>query len=485
MVWIRRAALSLAAALAAVGCQSYSKLASVPAAAGITSPSPGTVPLAAAAPPPLAAGAAYELPAPPTESRPLGPFPKLSEQQALQSVLPQLEQLAAEDPSLHSAVLKQMASTEPSLWPATVERAKSTALYKTQLAQRANPTTPATRLTETQPAAGSPFGSPPLRVADRRSSPLAPPASRPNAEANHAGEAATPANPPAATTPTVPQVIENRHASASTEQSTIRLVSANAGEAPPTLATAEEPPSVGPPSPAARDWRANLDAAIAALEADVADAPRSSAEAYRHVRLRLLRLAAGRSDDAVSPTPGLSTTEQGFWSKQLFALSTLLDAAATRDLGGRAAAATHHQAEASAALGQLGDLRIENLTFCDEVYGFGAYDPIDAPRFTAGQSVSLYTEVENYRSESTEEGYRTSLATSYRVVDRHGALVDSGEFPVVEDLCLSRRRDFHIQYSVTLPTTVYPGEYRLQLTITDQLGDKIGDDEIAFEIVSK
>jgi hypothetical protein len=52
----------------------------------------------------------------------------------------------------------------------------------------------------------------------------------------------------------------------------------------------------------------------------------------------------------------------------------------------------------------------------------------------------------------------------------------------VEDTCRSRRRDFHIQYGLTLPARIEPGHYRLQLTVRDRQGDKIGTSSTEFEI---
>ena len=49
-------------------------------------------------------------------------------------------------------------------------------------------------------------------------------------------------------------------------------------------------------------------------------------------------------------------------------------------------------------------------------------------------------------------------------------------------MCRGRRRDFHLQYGVTLPTRISPGEYRLELTITDQPSGKIGRASLPFEI---
>ncbi len=406
----------------------------------------------------------------------IGPVPQVNEQQALQQVLPQLQKLAATDPPAHAELLKQLSTTQPSLWALTAQRAIATTEYRQQIAAAKGVPNRASQVVVTR--AAEPMTPP--------TSPATPLAKQPTF--------APPGAPVVLESPAViashaPQVIENQHVATSPEAeptpqepTNIRLVSATSE---PNQQIDRLPSTTSERSESPTDWRTSLDAAITVLQATVPATPHNTEEAYHHARLRLLQLAAGRKGEAVASVPGLPPTEQTYWSKQLYSISTLLDSSSQPDRQRRAAAAADHQAEASDQLRQLSSLSIKNLGFCTEVYGFGAYEPIDQPEFTAGQQATLYCEVDNYRSESTERGYHTSLATSYRIVDSHETLVDSGEFPLVEDHCLSLRHDFHIQYGVTLPTTVYPGEYRLELTVTDQLGNKIGEDSVAFEIVGK
>jgi hypothetical protein len=96
--------------------------------------------------------------------------------------------------------------------------------------------------------------------------------------------------------------------------------------------------------------------------------------------------------------------------------------------------------------------------------------------------VTIYAEVENFASNSTAAGYETVLGTSYQVVDSSGHRIDGAQFPDVTDVCKGRRRDFHLQYGVNLPTRISPGAYHLELTITDQRSGKIGHAALPFEI---
>ena len=240
-------------------------------------------------------------------------------------------------------------------------------------------------------------------------------------------------------------------------------------------------PSPQPPAPTST-WQAELNASIADLERTVSPKPTSVAELHDHMRLRTLQLLAGREEESYRPIPGASPDQQDYWSKQLFAMSAYLDAGGKLDDKQRAAAALGALDEARAKLSELATLQIRNAAFVASVDGFGAYEPSKSKSFQPGEKVTLYAEVENFRSSATEDGYHTSLATSYQVLDKTGRRVDGKPFPDVADQCRNRRRDFHMQYEFPLPTRIYPGEYELELTITDHNSGKIGQATLPFEI---
>jgi hypothetical protein len=163
-------------------------------------------------------------------------------------------------------------------------------------------------------------------------------------------------------------------------------------------------------------------------------------------------------------------------------LATYLDHHAQPDDKRRAAASALHLDEALDSLRDVGSLTLRNLTLCKKVIGYGAYEPYETSRFSPGQPLALYVEVENYHSESTEKGYITLLGSSYELLDDEGRRVGGDSFPDVEDICRARRRDFHIQYRLTLPAKIEPGHYRLNLTIRDRQGDKIGTSSVELDI---
>ena len=230
------------------------------------------------------------------------------------------------------------------------------------------------------------------------------------------------------------------------------------------------------------NWQQSLQKAIADLEHRVSQSPSTTAEVHQHVSLRVMRLLAGDTEKALEPIPHISPSEQDYWSRQIFALATYLDHHSQPDDKRRAAASVTHLEEAFSSLRDLGALSLRNLSFCKNVYGYGAIEPYDTDTFTPGQHVSIYVEVENFHSTSNEKGFATSLGTSYEVLDERGKRVTSGDFPDVNDSCRSRRRDFHLQLGLTLPDTIPAGRYQLQVLVKDRQSDKIGNAKASFEV---
>jgi hypothetical protein len=235
-------------------------------------------------------------------------------------------------------------------------------------------------------------------------------------------------------------------------------------------------------STGANDWQQLVQKAIGDLEHRVSESPTTTAEVHQHVSLRILRLLAGDTEKALEPIPHISATEQDYWSRQLFALATYLDHHSQPDDKRRAAASVTHLDEAVSNLREIGSLSLRNLSFCKNVYGYGAIEPYESDTFSPGQHVSLYVEVENYHSTSSEKGFRTSLGTTYELLDDKGNRITSGDFPDVNDVCRNRRRDFHIQFGLNMPENLSPGRYKLQLVVKDRQSDKIGNAKAAFEI---
>lgn len=445
------------------------------------------------------------------------PLPEPTREQAMDAVLGDLQLLSRENPAAMQELLRRMESTPPGEWQALARRMHADLAVNRSLHQSPAPDYPsfipptAIASQTAAPARTQPWDQAqrePIRtsMASFEPPPIATPPTMPHRAVTSSPDAlfTNPErrSPPAyqqqpvvdpAPVPLPPVTPEQAPHSWDTgsHQPTNRIQLASAEQA---VGQAPQPQVIANPYRddlpsrshlnAPGDWRAHLAAAITELEASNIEQPVNIAEAYTHARLRLMRLASGALDSAVEPIPGLTPTEQDYWSSQLFALSTMLDHDSHPEAQRRAAAAEIHLARAHAQVKQLATLAVRSMTFCTgEVTSYGAYTPRANRRFKAGDEVTLYVEVENFANDQRGDRYHTILSSSCRVLDSRDAQVSSQEYPAFEDICLSPRRDFFMQYNVKIPDRIYPGEYHLEFTLTDQISSKIGRASIDFEIV--
>ena len=161
---------------------------------------------------------------------------------------------------------------------------------------------------------------------------------------------------------------------------------------------------------------------------------------------------AGDTEKALEPIPHISPVEQDYWSRQLFALATYLDHHSQPDDKRRAAASVTHLDEAVSHLRELGSLSLRNLSFCKNVYGYGAIEPFDSDSFSPGQQVvAVRRSGKLSQPVDAKKASARRSARPTRLLNDKGERVSGGEFPDVDDCCRSRRRDFHIQYGLSLP----------------------------------
>lgn len=231
-------------------------------------------------------------------------------------------------------------------------------------------------------------------------------------------------------------------------------------------------------------WQELLTAFIARLETTSAGPAETADQLRQQVYLRLLYVMAGRREEALEPIAGLSLAEQEFWNKFIYGLATYLDENRIPNRQLRAAEARQYFRDAAVRLGELASLEVRGLTFCTAVQSFGVVEPFPSNSFKPGDMVLLYAELDNYVAQRQAEGFRTEFRASYLIFDRLGRPVETEPhvLPVVTETCQNLRHDFFISYQVELPARMNPGEHKLQLTVHDMVGDKIGTAEVKFVV---
>lgn len=416
---------------------------------------------------------------------------------ALANIIAELQTLGAIDPDVQNQLMDDLKRTDPALWPALMQSFRATLAYQrrargvappvpAEISPHPTPLSPP-RLSEMDVVSKVHRDPQAVSFASVPSSTTAQPGARFAAVASEStGDPqalAAPVQPTSSNAPnqSIAQPAQPNGVVQAVAQQTVGDAS---GTEPSgvTQASHDQPVAL---SPVPVDWRGNLTAAIANLESETNDAPDSPEALARQARLRMLYLVAGRREDAMRPISGADPVQQEFWSKEIYGLATLLDAARNPDPAARAAEAAVHLNQATGTLSELGSLVVRNLTFCTEVRSYGVFERFEEYEFRPGQETLLYAEVENFKSESTPQGYHTSLKSSYMVFDSQGRRVDDHEFAVTEEYCRNRRRDFFIRYYLRMPERVYDGQYTLQLTIEDTLSRKVGQSSVEFTIKEK
>ena len=230
------------------------------------------------------------------------------------------------------------------------------------------------------------------------------------------------------------------------------------------------------------DWQGHLTAAIHSIESQSAAGSKNESDVALQARLRMLYLLAGRRDDAMRPLPAAPKPTQDYWTSQIYGLSTWMDSERTPDPARRAAETKRILSEALNQLGDAAPLAVRNLTFCTEVHYFGSFDAVKSAEFSPGQKVLLYAEVENFHTEPSPKGFHTAVKFNWQVFDSQGSRLGDYVSTTNEDTSLTPKHEIFLTKWFYLPSPMTPGRYKLQFTVEDVLGHKVGQSSIEFTI---
>jgi len=203
----------------------------------------------------------------------------------------------------------------------------------------------------------------------------------------------------------------------------------------------------------------------------------------KQVHLRMLYLLSGQPAKSLEPISGLDAADQEFWQQVFWGLSNYFDKTAMADPSDRATQTIAQLRTAVQRLKEKSKLELRNVAFCQKISSYGNYERVKRDEFTPGQSVLLYAEVENFKSEATTEGpYRTMLKSTIEIFDSQGGMVVRMPFQAPDDLCASQRRDYYNTYEFAIPQRVGMGPHTLKLTVEDQISHKVATYTVNFTV---
>jgi hypothetical protein len=124
------------------------------------------------------------------------------------------------------------------------------------------------------------------------------------------------------------------------------------------------------------------------------------------------------------------------------------------------------------ALDERAPLEITELQLCRKVKGFGDFESLDAAACRPGHVVIVYCELGGLRYEREGDHYRSRLTSRVEVLPPGGGEpVWRHDLGPVGDLCRRRRRDYYVNYKLTLPESLPPGTYELRLIQDDLIAE--------------
>ena len=218
-------------------------------------------------------------------------------------------------------------------------------------------------------------------------------------------------------------------------------------------------------------WDVQLKATIDAFEDQIIDLAMSD---YRRPQLQQSLAILHVLDDRLSS--GRIALEQPkhrqYWQHQLTAILNMLQAAKTNEEGGRQSVSTamEHLKSAVIELQQLSELSIARIEFCSGVSGYGQFVTMDVDEFQPDSTTLVYCEIENFlpvkETVGDREMFATRLECQLEILDQDDNVVQSVEFPVVEDVAINHRRDFYMHLPLTL-ANLPPGSYAVKLDVKD------------------
>jgi hypothetical protein len=134
------------------------------------------------------------------------------------------------------------------------------------------------------------------------------------------------------------------------------------------------------------------------------------------------------------------------------------------------------------------ELSVPVVALCTKVDGYGKYEPINPPQFTAGRvnPVIVYCEIANFASQQNDQQlWETKLRQEVTLYTETGMPVWHEKSREVNDQCRNRRHDFFLYDVVKLPANLSVGRYILKITIQDQTANRVREATVPVEMVAE
>jgi hypothetical protein len=127
-------------------------------------------------------------------------------------------------------------------------------------------------------------------------------------------------------------------------------------------------------------------------------------------------------------------------------------------------------------------LTLPKVLFCRKIMGFGMFQPFLENRFAPGQTVLIYSEVDNFTRVKNSDSWDIDLKVGILIKTELGIpLYENSNFSLVHFSPQSPIRDLWLTSRLQIPSTVQGGKnYSLVITVTDISSSSVVSKEIPF-----
>ena len=237
----------------------------------------------------------------------------------------------------------------------------------------------------------------------------------------------------------------------------------------------------------------HIQSAIQDLEAELSawpqkmsgEADRAAEWRQKQTDLRLLYMIAGKSAESVRIIESLPEEEQEFWQSLMMSMNSYRETSGDADRTEQLTESLRHLRTASKKIQPLSRLTIQRSMLCDRIDGFGNVVAFPTSNFEPGQRVLVYTELQNFQSELTDDGkYRSEFAARIEFM-REGddEVLEKIQVLQIEDLCDVERTDYFQSFELTLPAL--EGKYRMRIMLRDYLSQQVAESSLEFSVRSR
>jgi len=128
---------------------------------------------------------------------------------------------------------------------------------------------------------------------------------------------------------------------------------------------------------------------------------------------------------------------------------------------------------------------VRHACFASRVRAWGDVDRFPESRFTPGQEVIVYLELDHLSAGASPAGHTTCIDATLTLLDADGHAIREWSFEPIAETCPTPRHDYFARYVIRMPESVPPGGCRLAVAVVDTLAGRTASTTLPLEVVPR